>query len=301
MRIAYLACASTLPGSPARQADAFEHDHMMAALRGPFAARGLTVEDVAWDDPAPAGGAGWGAYDAVIIGTTWDYWGRRDAFLRVLEGIARVTRLHNAPSLVRWNTHKAYLRDLAAVGVPTIPTRWVENATPEAVAAAFETLGSDDVVWKRQVGAGAYGQHRVRRGEEAPAMEHPMMAQPFVPAIATEGEHSFVFVGGGPSHALLKRARAGDYRIQSLYGGVEEAVDPAPADLAAAGAVMAALARARPADPPPLYARVDMVRGDEGLLLMELELVEPYLYPLQGPALGERLAEALLRDGGGRR
>ncbi|MEM6901595.1 MAG: hypothetical protein AAF583_17740, partial [Pseudomonadota bacterium] len=112
--------------------------------------------------------------------------------------------------------------------------------------------------------------------------------QPFLPQIIKEGELSFVFIDGELSHALIKRAADGDYRIQSSYGGVEEAVTPNAADLSAAQAILNTL------DDIPLYARVDMLRGkDGGLLLMELEMIEPYLYPLEGPDLGERLAAAL--------
>ena len=121
-------------------------------------------------------------------------------------------------------------------------------------------------------------------------MPHPMMAQGFLPTIQTEGEYSFIFIDGEFCHCLIKRAAAGDYRIQSLYGGKEEAVTPSADDLAAAKAIISVL------DEPPLYGRVDMIRGkDGGLLLMELELIEPYLYPIEGPELGERMAAAAQR------
>jgi hypothetical protein len=118
------------------------------------------------------------------------------------------------------------------------------------------------------------------------------MIQPFLPAIQAEGELSFIFIGGELSHALIKRAAAGDYRIQSLYGGSEVAFDPAPADREAAEAGMAMLPFAQ----PPSYARIDMVRLDNGeLAVIEAELIEPYLYPEQGPEFGKRLADALLK------
>lgn len=284
MRIAYLASAITLPGSPLRRRDAFEHDWMMEALRPAFAAKGMAVEDVAWDDSE----ADWAGYDAAIIGTTWDYWNRTEEFLTRLEAIGRQTPLFNPAGLVGWNARKTYLKDLEAKGARLIPTLWIEEMTQDAAQAAFDTLASDTLVFKRQVGAGADGQHRLSRGEAIPAMPHPMMVQPFVPSIVEEGEISFVMIGGELSHALLKTARPGDYRIQSLYGGIETPITPGQADLDAAHSVLAAL------DEPPLYARVDMLRApDGGLLLMELELIEPYLYPRQGPELGRRLASAL--------
>ena len=285
-KIAYLASRVTLPGSPIRRTDAFEHDNMMDALRGPFEARGYRVEDVAWDNRE----ADWSAFEAAIIGTTWDYWDRLDEFLTALERIEGQTRLFNGSALVRWNSRKTYLRELEAKGARLIATLWLDDCSEAAAKAAFDTLGADDVVFKRQVGAGAKDQHRVKRGEPVPAMAHAMMAQPFLPMIQTEGELSFIFIDGYFCHALIKRAQPGDYRIQSTYGGREEKTDPSAEDLAAARAIIGTL------DEPPLYGRVDMLRGaDGGLLLMELEVIEPYLYPIEGPELGERLAAGVVR------
>ncbi len=285
MKVAYLASAVTLPGSPSRRADAHEHDLEVAALLGPFSARGLALEEAGWDDPD----IDWSTYGAAIIRTTWDYCDRPEEFLSALQRIESQTHLFNPVTLVAWNGRKTYLRDMAARGAKTVPTLWLEHPEVMSLAAAFDELGSDDIVIKRQVGAGAEGQVRLRRGDPAPDFTAPMMAQPFLSAVQSEGEYSFVFIDGDLSHALIKRAAPGDYRIQSIYGGVEEAITPDATDVASADAVMAAL------NENPLYARVDMVRGDDGrLALMELELIEPYLYPLKGPELGERLATALL-------
>lgn len=285
-KIAYLASRVTLPGSLVRRTDAFEHDLMMDALRGPFAARGLTLEDLSWDDPK----ADWASYDAAIIGTTWDYWDRLDEFLETLRRIESQTQLFNPVALVEWNIRKTYLRELEAKGARLIPTVWLDTVDDASARAAFDTLGAADVVFKRQVGAGAKGQHRLIRGEAIPEMPHAMMAQPFLPMIQQEGELSFIFIDGDFSHALVKRAQPGDYRIQSTYGGREEKIAPSADDLAAAHAIIAAL------DEAPLYGRVDMLRGaDGGLLLMELEVLEPYLYPVEGPELGERMAAGVAR------
>ena len=117
-----------------------------------------------------------------------------------------------------------------------------------------------------------------------------MMVQPFLPAIQTEGELSFIFIDGEFSHALKKSAAKGDYRIQSSYGGTEAAIVPSKSDLEQAIRVLSSV------DDELLYARVDMLRADDGeLYLMELEAIEPYLYPLEGPVLGPRLAAAVAR------
>ncbi len=286
MKIAYLASQVTLPSASGRRSDAHEHDAMMNCLRAAFKPKGAQVDDIAWDNAA----TDWSAYDAAIIGTAWDYWDRHEEFLQTLQMIADATRLLNPIATVRWNSHKSYLRDLGAEGVALIATLWLEDANAEA-AAAFDRLDTDDVVFKRQVGASADGQHRIRRGQPIPVMSEPMMAQPFLRAIQSEGEFSFIFIDGAFSHALVKRAADGDYRIQSEYGGREIAIAPSSEDIATATRALLAT----PGE-TPLYARVDMLRGEAGdLLLMELELVEPFLYPLQGPELGDRLYQAVKR------
>lgn len=115
------------------------------------------------------------------------------------------------------------------------------------------------------------------------------MIQPFQPAIQSEGEYSFIFIDGEFSHCTLKQAAGGDYRIQSLYGGTEQKIDPPTEDKESAARIIGLLPL-----PTPLYARIDMVRGeDNNLLLMEAELIEPYLYPEQGPELGPRMAAGI--------
>lgn len=287
MHLCFLSCRDTLPGSPTRRVDAFEHDQMMENLSAAFEANGGRVTDIAWDDPE----ADWAQYDAVMIGTAWDYQDRLDEFLGILATIERQTKLYNSKALVDWNGHKGYLRDLGVRGVRLIPTEWVDAATEDVILGAFERLGSDDLVIKRQVGAGGEGQHRIKRGDAIPDMPHPMKIQPFMGNILKEGELSFIFIGGDFSHALLKTAAEGEYRIQSCYGGKEEVITPSDGDIAAAHTALEAL------DEMPLYARIDMLRAEDGgLMLMELELIEPFLYPLQGPGLGARVYEALNRS-----
>ena len=116
------------------------------------------------------------------------------------------------------------------------------------------------------------------------------MIQPFLPAVAEEGEYAFLFFGGEFSHCARKIPAKGDYRVQSEYGGHEEVHVPSGAELALARSVLDFV------DGDPLYARVDMLRGLDGqLALIEIELIEPYLYPEQGPQMGEVFAKALVR------
>jgi hypothetical protein len=148
MRIAYLACQDTMPGSPTRREDAFEHDEMMAHLEPAFAAGGSEIVAVSWDDPH----ASWSDYDAAIIGTTWDYQDRLEEFLPGLDRIAALTPVFNDPAIVRWNIRKTYLADLAGRGAPVIPSLWFDHVGEAERDAAFGHFPeAERLVFKRQV------------------------------------------------------------------------------------------------------------------------------------------------------
>lgn len=288
-RIGFLACNDTLPGEGARRGDAFEHDLEVAALRPAFEEAGLELVEVDWR-------ASLDAFDGlalVLLGTAWNYQDHPDEFLARLEALeARGITVHNPSAVVRWNADKRYLRELSERGAATVPTRWLDDASHADVLAAMDEFGTDRVVVKRQVGAGGLGQHSFARNALPDTdwhMGRACMIQPFLPSVVEEGEYTFVFIDGTFSHGVLKRAAQGEYRIQSLYGGSESDYSPSQDDLGRAEAVRDAL----PFD-DLLYCRIDMVRLPSGeLAVMEAELIEPYLYPEQGPELGERLARAI--------
>lgn len=290
-RIAFLISSNMLPRREGARADRYELDLELGALRPPCALRLMALEPVVWD----AAGVDWAAYDAAVIGTTWDYWSQPERFLKGLEAIeAAGTRLFNAAADVRWNIDKIYLKDLARRGAPLAPTLWAERADAETLAGAFDALGADDLVVKPRVGAGAHRLARIRRGEAPPPAERlpksQCLIQPYLASVAARGELSFMFYDGVFSHAARKIPAAGDFRVQSLYGAKEVDHDPTPGELEAAHAALAALGK------PLLYARVDMAAGLDGApVLMELEIIEPYHYPEQGPACGAHFAAALDR------
>lgn len=290
-RVAFLTSANMLPGAADLRVDAHEYLAEFAALDPACRARGITLEPVVWD----AAREPWTAFDAVMIGTAWDYWDKADAFLAELDAIeAAGVALYNSASVARWNLDKGYLRDLAARGAPAIPTLYEDAADAAAIAQAFDALGVDELVVKPRVGAGAVRLARIKRGDALPPAEKlpagACLIQPFLPSVPAEGEISYLFFGGVFSHAVRKIPKAGDFRVQSAYGAREIVHEPAPDELDGARAALAAV------DADLLYARVDMVKGLDGRpALIELEVIEPYYYPLQGPRCGEIFADALER------
>lgn len=287
MKVAFLACKTTLPGAPDRRSDAFEHDYQFSEISRPLRAEHIEFIAVDWRDDV----TDWNQFAAAIIGTTWDYWDYPAEFLAKLTSLSRKgVKVFNPPELVAWNMRKTYLEDLAARGARIIPTLWPSHPDAAEIRVAFDTLGTDDIVIKRQIGAGAFDQRRYKRGDLIVDYPFDAMIQPFIPAIQTEGEYSFIMIDGDFSHALLKEAKSGDYRIQSMYGGRETRIKPGIGDLTVVQSVMNCL------DSAPLYARVDMVRLPDGELgLIELELIEPYLYPKQAENLGNMICQALMK------
>jgi len=230
-RIAFLISSDMLRDAANARSDIHELDAQMAALVPACRDAGLALELAVWN----AQGVDWAQFDAAVIGATWDYMDQAETFLTTLERIESQIRLFNSSRLVRWNIEKTYLRDLEAGGAPTIPTIWAPRATQDAAADAFAAFETDTLVIKPQVGASSWRLARVKKGEPWPdASALPpgaALIQPFLPGIAEVGEVSLMTYGGAISHAVRKIPEAGDFRVQSLFGGREVAHEATNAEI----------------------------------------------------------------------
>jgi glutathione synthase/RimK-type ligase-like ATP-grasp enzyme len=202
----------------------------------------------------------------------------------------------NPVTVLRWNSDKAYLAELEGAGIATVPTRMSNALGETALGAARRAFGCDTLVVKPPISGGADGTFRLNKYDAVPAAvaRRRMMIQPFLPAIAAEGEYSLFYFDGSFSHSIIKRPAAGDFRVQDQFGGWEETVE-APAE-AKELATAALDATSRITQTSPLaYARVDMVRdGDGAFRLMELELIEPSLFLRFADDRGAAFAQALI-------
>jgi len=270
-----------------------------ALLVPAFARFGVHARAVPWDDPR----TDWGAFDAVLVRSTWDY------HLRLAEFLDWTTRLErrgvplvNPAPLIRWNARKEYLKEVAGAGIGVIPTSWVKRGDSRGLRTVLAQAGWEDVVVKPVVSASAH--ETWRTSLRAGAMEEErfgrmvasgdVMVQPFLREIETAGEWSLIFLGHRFSHAVIKRPKQDDFRVQTQFGGSRERAEPEPWLIAAAEAAL---------DPAPgrsAYARVDGCVADGRFLLMELELIEPELFLACTPAAAAMLAAAVLdgRDPG---
>lgn len=264
--------------------------------------RGVQAEQAVWDDPRVE----WSSFDRVVIRSTWDYPRKRATFLEWVQSLAG--RVDNEPSLVGWNTDKRYLVDLAAAGLPVVPTTFVarDDEMPrfhgEVVVKPAVSAGARDT---GRFGPGSYGLARAliaRLHEEG----RVAMVQPYLREVERGGELAVAFVAGSFSHALGKRAVLRPDEVAPLradrLGAAEAMYDSDLVARAEASESARALAEstvrfvARRFGADPLYARVDLVDGPEGPVLLELEAVEPCLYLSLAAGAADRLADAVVAN-----
>lgn len=265
---------------------------LMAAL----AARKVHAVPAVWDDD----GVDWTRFACVVVRSCWDYHLRPAAFHEWIDRLERSgVAVWNPPATIRWNADKSYLRDLAARGVSTVPTAWVEQGDPTSLADVLRAHGWDRAVVKPAVSASAHETWMTDGARSADddsrfralTARTRTLVQPFVDSIVATGEWSLVFIDGAYSHAVLKKPRLGDFRVQEEHGGSAQVLEPGAEVIAAARGVLAA---AGPMGTGSLYARVDGCVVGDAFVLMELELIEPTLYLGTARAAADRLASALL-------
>jgi hypothetical protein len=263
-----LATCAELPGGDE------DGDVLVQAL----ADRGIDGRWVVWNDSSVDWDAG-----LVVLRSTWDYTADRTAFL---DWVGRLRRVANDAAVVRWNTDKVYLRDLADAHVPTVATTFA--APGETVVFTPDTA---EFVVKPSVGAGSRGAGRFTPERVDEARQHAadlhaagrtVLVQPYLDAVDTAGETGLIYVDGRFSHAVRKGPMLPDgvaHPVQGWELFVEERIEsrvPQPDELVVGATVLDAVRDRFGAD--QLYARVDLLPSLDGPVLVELELTEPSLF-----------------------
>ena len=250
---------------------------------------GVSCKRVAWDQNfSPSG------FRFAIFRTTWNYFEEINNFMSFLSACKNSISLINSLDLILWNLDKRYLILLKKLGVNIPETHIVNRGSGIDLLDVVNKCGWKDVVIKPCVSAAAwnthYIKHRELRGSTALfsslSKNHDMMIQSFQKNILSMGELSFMIIGGEFSHAVLKRAKAGDFRVQDDFGGTVDVYNPKKSEINFALNVVNALP-SRPA-----YARVDVVFDNNGkIALSELELIEPEMWFRFRPQAAKSLAK----------
>lgn len=258
----------------------------------PLEAMGWTIDTLPWRRD----GVEWDRYDAVYVGTPWDYPDDPDRFMRVLGDVDRSGAiLVNDYALVSWGMPKTYLRDLARKGVDVVPSRWGDRFDTGILDEAFERFCTEQLIVKPVISTNAVNTFLVQR--DVPARveaqlrdtfaDRACVIQPFIENIRSDGEYSLFYFNRRFSHAIRKIPQRGDFRVQEERGAQIVAVTPESALRDAGDRLLQVV------EPMPVYARADFVRGpDNRFLLMELEVVEPSMYLRMDERAPRRFAEA---------
>jgi len=272
-----------------RYPDLTEDDRL---IMEPLLQRGIKVYPLIWD----SGLAISRSTGSIVIRSCWDYHIKPFQFLRWVRKTAEQgSALWNQAGIVEWNLNKIYLRDMKQQGIKAPETVWVNRNARAELQTVLEERGWRKAVVKPLISATAYrtwvtSPETARSEQSAFAellSESGAMVQQFVGEVQTRGEWSFIFFGGKYSHAVLKKPKAGDFRVQEEYGGDAQSIVPAAALIEQARRVVELIPEQL------LFARVDAVEVNGKLWLMELELIEPFLFLYADPFAPERFADAI--------
>lgn len=280
---------------------AFALDEDLAPLQRAFTDLGIEAPILAWDDPSVS----WSRFDAALLRSPWDYTDRLDEFLAWAEKVDAQTTLLNPLSVVRANTDKHYLGQLAKLGLAVVPSEFVEpgdNAGQALASFLKKYRDAAEFVVKPAVGAGSRDAQRYGREQVEDATAHiarligakrSVLLQPYLASVDKDGETALIFFDGKFSHAIRKGAllQRDQGPTRALFAPEKiTAREPGEDELALANAVLAALKES-----PLAYARVDLIRAADGSpCLLELELTEPSLFFHYAAGSADRFAAALL-------
>lgn len=243
-----------------------------------FKQENMIYEEVMWDTPK----INWNLYDAVLVRSTCDYFENKyDHFLKTLKGIEESgVPLFNPFDVIQWNSKKHYLMELQLKGFSIVDTLFTTPRQILNLSDIMQEKGWKECVVKPAISAGAHKTFRLTiEGAKTFVAHHyfkideDILVQPFMQEICDEGEWSFIFFNKQFSHAMLSRPKVGDFRVQFFHGGILKRAVPEPWMINAAHQVLLATGFEKLP-----YARIDAIKKDDNLLLMEVELIEPYLY-----------------------
>ncbi|MFV8369212.1 ATP-grasp domain-containing protein [Flavobacterium sp. LB2R40] len=265
MNIALLTCEKLPDLNP-------EDQKIIPAL----AKHNIKAKAVIWSDTT----INWTDFDYLIFRNTWDYFEKETEFniwLRQIEMLGVKTL--NPIKIIKQNIHKFYLREMEKQGITILPTVFIDKTNTLNLA---EHLPShwDKAVIKPAFSAGSYltevfeasNIQEINKKYAAIASDKDLLLQEFMPEIQTLGETSFIFFNKKFSHAVNKKPVDGDFRVQSLFGGIYNLVHPSTELIEKAQKVVGTFKE------DLLYARVDGILIENKLYLMEIECIEPDLY-----------------------
>ena len=228
----------------------------------------------------------WTSYSHLLIKSPWDYFDRYEKFKSWCNKIQSLgLKVYNDVNTILWNSHKRYLLDIEKLGFPIVPTEILEKGSKVDITKFFKQFNTDQLIVKPAVSGGAKNTIKVHLNEVTIKndrvnqwlIEEDFMVQPFINEVERIGEYSYIYFNQQFSHAVLKSPKTGDFRVQHFFGGQITSIAPSEAQINYFNNLMRAL------NLNTLYARIDGVWMGDKFYLMELELIEPYLFLFTHP------------------
>ena len=262
--------------------------------------RGVRVDVVGWDDP----NVDWESPDLCVVKSASNYMIKPEPFLEWAEATEERCPLWNRRATLAWNSDKHYLLELQEKGVPMPPTIIIDRGSVRSLKQVLGSVDWDEIVIKPTISAGSFGLKKFRR-DSIELDEHvgqimggctqyldgvawqlagsDAIIQPYIPEILN-GESSLIYFGGEFSHAVIKRAKSGDFRSHPIWGAKVEWYEPSKEELRVARKALSVVGNVE-------YARLDMVMSSGGPLLIEMELIEPFFFFDMFPETAETYAD----------
>lgn len=277
-----------------------------AVLMKALEKQGVDCQSVAWGDLS----VNWAEPDLCIIKSTSNYGLNPKSFIQWTKKVEQTTHLWNNSNLVEWNHDKHYLRDLESKGVSMPQTIFVEKESNERLSHILSGIGWSEIVIKPTISAGSFGLKRFKAdtleaenylaeltkkgfsvefmGDKYTFPPSDAIVQPFIDEIVN-GEVSLLYFSGEFSHAVIKKAKAGDFRSHPIWGASVEKHIPSADELRLGEKVLQAMDHTE-------YARIDLVNTSKGPLIIEVELIEPFLFFDMFPDTAEVFADHIKRS-----
>lgn len=261
-------------------------------LTNALQARGLRTVRVDWADK----NFDWETAKTAVFRTTWDYFDRIGEFLQWLNDTSKKIQFINPIDTILWNLDKHYLQDLADHQVNIPPTLFIEQGEPSNLQEIISKTDWQDIILKPTVSGAARHTYRISLSNLADheimfkrlINQESMLLQPFQHSVLKMGEIALMYFNGEYSHAILKKAKPGDFRVQDDFGGTVHDYNPSRTEIELGYQALAVCS------PLPVYARVDIITNNAGNpVVSELELIEPELWLRCKPAAAELFADGI--------
>ena len=267
-----------------------EGDTESIYLKNALQKRGIESSIVFWDDP----NVNWAQSSLAISRTTSNYAFNPKPFFDWAKKVETTTPLWNPSHIMKWNHHKRYLIELQEKGVPMPETILIPQNTDKPIKEILESIPWEDFIIKPCIGVGSSGLKRFNK--QSPDLEkhfkeinsegyHQVystgafdfipcdtLVQPYIKEITEVGEISMMFFGGKLSHSVIKKVKKGDFRAHTEFGATVLMHMASEAEIELGYKALDCVGE------PTQFARLDMIPSYDGPKLVEVELIDPFMF-----------------------